>query len=77
MSDEEIDVDAPIPYVLTALALRELQQWRDEENFPPCPHEWESCRLGLHCINCGTTKVISTSPSIPSYLGPKSDWKRR
>jgi hypothetical protein len=72
-----MDVDAPIPYVLTARARRELQEWRDDEDFPDCPHEWLWDRGGMRCQNCTRRQPVSTHPAIPSYLGPKTEWKRR
>jgi len=75
MSDY-LDVDSPIPYVLTDKARRELQQWRDEENFPACPHEWKFRNGRMICVNCELIKSLQPIRRIPSYLGPKSDWKR-
>jgi len=74
---EELDVDSPIPYVLTDRARRELAEWRAAEAFPACPHEWEFRNGRAVCLNCELIRSLQTNKSIPSYLGPKTDWKRR
>lgn len=74
---DDFDEDAPIPYVLTALARRDLARWRAEAAMPPCPHEWDWSGGNGVCMNCGVVTGRSRQPAIPSYLGPKSEWKRR
>lgn len=68
---DQVDVDKPIPYVLTALARRELQELRAAEA-NPCPtHEWRFEERGAVCQNCGRVAAVSGGQSIPNYLHPK------
>lgn len=73
----QVDVDAPIPYRLTARALRELAEWRAEESFPPCPHEFVWHGHGRLCLNCGEEQRFPRETSIPSYVRARGDWKAR
>lgn len=74
---DELDVDAPIPYRLTARALRELAEWRADEAFPPCPHEFVWQATGRICLNCGEEQHFPRTPSIPSYLRARGEVKHR
>lgn len=68
---DQVDVDAPIPYQLTALARRELAQLRDAEA-NQCPnHEWKFEQRGAVCQNCGRCAEVSGGQSLPSYLHPR------
>jgi hypothetical protein len=68
---DQVDIDVPIPYVLTKLALRELAQLRDEEA-NQCPaHEWKFEPRGAVCQNCGRCAEVGGGQSVPSYLHPK------
>lgn len=68
---DQLDIDSPIPYVLTDLARRELQALRAEEA-NACPsHEWSFEPRGAVCQNCGRVAEVSGGQSIPSYLHPR------
>lgn len=70
---EETDVDAPIPYVLTPLARRELADWRLEERLAYCRHVWGFGGDRLECQKCGLERVFPASGgrSVPQYLDRK------
>jgi hypothetical protein len=68
----EVDVDAPIPYKLTALGHREVAQWREERRVADCHHEWVvDFGRGLVCRGCQTVTTPRKLGGIPSYLGLK------
>lgn len=68
--DDEIDPDAPIPYVLTALGHRDAAEWRLSQKIDTCSHVWRVRRGVLECDSCGTERELprSSAQSIPSYL---------
>jgi hypothetical protein len=70
MTEDEIDVDAPIPYVLTAQGHREVAEWRLSQKIDTCAHRWRVARGVLECDLCGTERDLprSSAQSIPSYL---------
>ena len=70
--DDQVDIDVPIPYVLTALGHREVVAFRAERDSSCVKHEWkyERSRGVAVCQNCGRAAQHS-SESIPSYLGLK------
>ncbi len=75
---DELDVDAPIPYVLTALGHRDVQELRSSAE-DDCPqHEWKFERRGAVCQNCNRWASVGADPSIPAYLRPteKREWNR-
>lgn len=74
---DELDVDAPIPYVITARGLRDLQEWRDEAEFPDCPHEWALDGYELRCQNCNRAAPVPGRQNIPAYLNPRRDERKR
>lgn len=65
---DQVDVDAPIPYVLTRQAHRELAVWREEEA-NACPvHDWKFEHGGAVCQNCNRFASVGSEQSIPGYL---------
>lgn len=70
---DQIDIDAPIPYTVTAKGRRDLRQALDEEAMSRCAHQWEvDLARGLVCRLCGTETMPRKIGSIPSHLGPKA-----
>jgi hypothetical protein len=59
--DDELDVDAPIPYTLTSLARRELAAWRLEVENPCRSHIWRVKGRQLVCDECGDELEITDS----------------
>jgi hypothetical protein len=72
-----IDVDAPIPYVVTVEGHAALLEALLVDVVRACHHDWQVAELGeLYCVICGATRSMRRQ-SIPSYIGLKSEWKRR
>lgn len=70
MTADDLDVDSPIPYTLTALGRREVAFWRLEEQLSSCAHRWRLHHGQLECDLCGVEREIpkQTGQSIPAYL---------
>lgn len=69
---DQVDVDAPIPYRLTAKGRRDLELALAEEAMSRCSHQWEvDLARGLVCRWCGSETKPRKLQSIPGYLGPK------
>jgi hypothetical protein len=67
MSD--LNVDAPIPYVLTEKGRRDLAMALADDAIGRCAHKWEWCNGGLKCTRCAHERDIEIEHSIPAYLG--------
>jgi hypothetical protein len=69
---DQVDVDAPIPYTITAKGHRDLQFALAEEAQSCCSHDWKvDLARGLVCRSCGAETQPRKLQSIPGYLGPK------
>lgn len=67
---DQVDVDKPIPYRLTAKGRRDLQLAIAEEQFLNCEHDWKvDLARGLVCRRCGVETMPRKLESIPSHLG--------
>lgn len=68
---DQVDIDAPIPYLLTTRAHQDLAEWRREEA-DRCPsHEWKFENGGAVCQNCNRWASVGSDQSIPSHLHPR------
>lgn len=66
-----VNIDAPIPYTLTARGRRECAELRLAEVQDFCEHDWQvNLRIGLVCRRCGAEASVRRQ-SIPAYLGPR------
>jgi hypothetical protein len=69
---DQVDIDSPIPYTITAKGHRDLQFALAEEAMLRCAHQWEvDLAVGLVCRLCGAETVPAKLGSIPSYIGPR------
>jgi hypothetical protein len=70
---DQLDIDAPIPYKLTALGRRDCAEIRADELVNACSHTWHVVGGSLECLNCQIERPLprSSSQNIPSYLSPK------
>lgn len=69
---DQVDIDAPIPYTVTANGRRALQLALAEEAMARCSHQWEvDLARGLVCRWCGLETTPRKLQSIPSHLGPR------
>ena len=69
---DQVDIDAPIPYSLTAKGRRDLELAIADELVDNCQHDWRvDLHRGLVCRNCDTETRPRALGSIPAYLGPK------
>jgi len=68
---DQVDVDAPIPYTITAKGRRDLELAIAEEQMAHCAHAWEvDLGRGFICRRCGAEQLPRRS-SIPSYVHRK------
>lgn len=67
---DQVDIDAPIPYTITAKGRRDLAFALAEEAQTRCSHEWEvDLHQGFVCRRCGDVATPRKLQSIPTHLG--------